>query len=91
MQTTIKIQARGVITLPKKIRDKAGLSAGSIVDIEAKDGQVTMRAVSRLDPEVMEDVRKSLEDLRAGRVTPAFSTINEFKAYMKNKRRRSAR
>lgn len=87
MQTTIKIQARGVLTLPKKIREKAGLDAGSLVDVEVSDGQVTMRAVSRLDPELLADVRQSLADLKAGRVSPAFSSIEEFKTYMKNKRR----
>ena len=87
MQTTIKIQARGVVTLPKKIREKAGLNAGSIVDIEARNGKVTMRAVPRLDPSLVQAARDALNDLKTGRASPVFSSIKELSEYMKNKRR----
>ncbi len=89
MQTTIKIQARGVLTLPKKIREKAGLSAGSIVDIEAESGKVTMRPVSRLDPDLQEDLRKSLHDFKTGNYIE-FSSADEFHRKRKAKWGRKA-
>ena len=92
-QTTIKMQSRGVLTLPKKIRDKAGLSSGSLVDVSEQNGEIRIKPASRLDPELLADIRQSLADLKAGRVSPAFSSIKEFKAYMSNKsrKRRSVR
>ena len=87
-QTTIKMQSRGVLTLPKKIREKAGLSSGSLIDIEVSDGQVTMRAVSRLDRELAKAVSDAVDDIREGRATPVFSSIKEFDAYMKQKKAR---
>ena len=83
---TVKMQARGVLTLPKKMRDKIGLSDGVLVDIDARDGEIVVRPASRLDPAVLADVHASLEDLRAGRVSPLFSSVKEFKEYMKAKR-----
>lgn len=82
--TTIKVQERGVITLPKKIREKTGFSAGAIVDIEEKGGAIIMRPVSRLDPELQEGLRAALHDLKTGNYI-TFSTVEEFQKHRKAK------
>jgi len=83
----IKVQERGVITLPKRIRERAGLSPGAIVDIEERDGAVVMRPVSKLDPELLRDLKSALEDLRTGRASPIFHSVADFKKYMSTRRK----
>lgn len=80
------MQARGVLTLPKKVRDAAGITKESFIEIESRDGEIIMRPQSKLDPELARAVREALEDLRTGNVSPAFSSGEEFEAYMKQER-----
>jgi len=42
---TVEVNARGQITLPKEVRDRVGLRAGTIVRVEVVDGRLV------LDPE----------------------------------------
>lgn len=90
MNTTVKMQARGVLTLPQKARKAVGISERSLVNIVVHDGAIVVRPVSNFDLELAEDVRKSLEDLRSGNVSPAFSSMKEFRAYMKKRGLRKA-
>ena len=88
MTTTIKVQGRGVITLPKKIRQQVGFSDGMLIDVFAREGEVVMRPVTRLDDEIMADLKSALENLRTGKASPAFSSVKEFKEYMRTKRKK---
>ena len=84
--STIKVQERGVITLPKKVRVRLNIKSGTILNIkEAPEGII----ISRQNPqterdEVMEDVRQSLEDFKSGNYIE-FSTIKEFNKKRKEK------
>ena len=40
--TTIEVNARGQITLPKKVRDQVGLRAGTIVRVQVVDGRLVL-------------------------------------------------
>jgi len=83
-KVTAKMQARGVLTLPKKIRDKFGLSQGSLVDVEEKNGTLLIKPISRLDTVLQNDVRMALEDLKK-RNYVTFSSANEFHKERKKK------
>ena len=87
--TTIKVQERGVITLPKKIRDEVGIDRDTLIDIETRDGSVIMRPVSRLHPDLLADLKSALEDLRMGNVSPPFRSGAELETYMAAKRKRN--
>ena len=88
MTTTIKVQGRGVITLPKKIRQQVGFSDGTLVDVIAREGEIVMRPVTRLDGEIMADLQSALEDVHTGKTSPAFSSVKAFKEYMRMKRKK---
>ncbi|MBM3260889.1 AbrB/MazE/SpoVT family DNA-binding domain-containing protein [Candidatus Kaiserbacteria bacterium] len=77
MSTTIKVQERGVITLPKRLRDKVGITPGAMFDVEEHGGTIVMKPVSHIAPEILQDLKSALEDLRAGNFI-TFSTIEEF-------------
>lgn len=79
MITTVKMQARGVLTLPKKVREAAGLDEQSILDIETRDGSIVMRPRPMMDPGLIADIKASLRDLKEGNYIE-FSSIQEFHA-----------
>lgn len=75
---TIKLQQRGLLTLPKKLRDTLGLEEGQIMRVEQKDGKIILEPqATAVDRELALAVKQGIEDIRAGRFIE-FSTIEEF-------------
>lgn len=89
MKATIKMQARGVLTLPKKLRTRMNFGAGSIVQAQERDGGIFISPVSHLDPDLQEALRSALDDLRKGNTIGPFSSMKEYKQYRKSKRSRA--
>ena len=86
MATLVKIQARGVLTLRKKIRARMKVGAGDMVELqERKDGGFLITPLSRIDRELYDDVRSALEDIRHGRTIGPFASVKEFNLYRKSK------
>ena len=80
MSSIVKIQARGVLTLPKKMRQHLNMSSGSLVEVKERDGGVFISAalsnISASDS-VLADVKRSLEDFKKGEYIE-FSSVKEF-------------
>jgi bifunctional DNA-binding transcriptional regulator/antitoxin component of YhaV-PrlF toxin-antitoxin module len=55
---TVYVGQGGDVPLPPSIRERAGISAGSAVTLEARDGMVIVRT-SDLDPEIYTPERKA--------------------------------
>jgi len=75
--TTVKLQQRGVLTLPKKLRDALHLEEGQTLRIEQRDGGFFVQPEVSLPPELAEAIRESREDIKHGRYI-TFSSIEEF-------------
>ncbi len=94
MNTTGRIQSRGQVTIPTAVRRRAGLAKGDLVNFTFLRGKIVMTpklaldntAVSTPDDEYtlaqrrVIDVRlaKADADIKAGRVSKAFSDHGEF-------------
>jgi len=77
---TIKLQQRGLLTLPKKLRDTLGLQEGQVLRIEEKAGKIILEPQTQpteLDRELALAIKQGIEDIKAGRFIE-FSTIEEF-------------
>ena len=75
---TVKLQQRGLLTLPKKLRDTLGLEEGQILRIEQKGGKIILEPqMSDLDRVIALAVKQGVADIKAGRFIE-FSTIEEF-------------
>jgi len=64
---TVKLQQRGLLTLPKKIRETLGLEDGQVLRIEEKAGKITLTpqsTASRLDLSQM--IKQGIADLKEG-------------------------
>lgn len=75
----VKVQKRGQITLPIRLRAKAGIAAGDALEAKLERGKITLAPASVTDRQIAE----SLEDYRKGRFYGPFDTHEEFTASIK--------
>jgi len=99
MNTTAKIQHKGQITIPSSVRRRAGLSKGDLVSFAFQRGKIVITpklVIDRsqfpnADDEYTSDQRRIIDasldmaatEVRKGRVSPAFKTIEEFATSLK--------
>jgi AbrB family looped-hinge helix DNA binding protein len=71
----INVMDKGLVTLPKKMRDRLGIKPGDTVDIEVKDDEIVLKPV-RVVPKsqeyfwtekVQKRIMQSEKDIEAGR------------------------
>lgn len=61
----IKMSSKGQIVIPLKIREELDINEGSMIAIDkVKDGI----AIKKIDHELVEKIRRSLEDIKHGRI-----------------------
>ncbi|HMO77794.1 MAG TPA: AbrB/MazE/SpoVT family DNA-binding domain-containing protein [Candidatus Paceibacterota bacterium] len=64
---TIKLQQRGILTLPKKLREALNLTEGQSLRVEQKEGKIILEPQVTMPQELAESIKLSLEDLKKGR------------------------
>jgi len=74
---TIKLQQRGILTLPKKLRDALDLFEGQSLSVTEENGKIIIEPKMSLDAQLAEDIKQGLEDIKNGNYIE-FSTIEEF-------------
>lgn len=77
---TIIIKQRGLVTLPKKLRDSLGLAEGTILRVTTDKGNIVLepdKKMTALDIELAAAIKQSKEDLKHGRYIQ-FSNSKEF-------------
>ena len=84
---TAKLKAR-TLELPQELLEQIGLSEGGEVELSVEGDAITLRPrEDDLSPEaaaaLRETLAESLKEYRAGHVTPAFDSMDEFEAYRK--------
>jgi AbrB family looped-hinge helix DNA binding protein len=96
MSTTAKIQHKGQVTIPTRVREQAGLHRGDLVEFSYRRGEVVITpkvVIDRskfptVDDEYTPDQRRIIDarldkadkDIKAGRVSRTFNTAEEFLA-----------
>jgi AbrB family looped-hinge helix DNA binding protein len=60
-----KMSSKGQIVIPQKMRNELNMSEGSVIAIESMKNMVVIKKV---DDDLVEQFKKGLEDLKAGRI-----------------------
>lgn len=76
--STIKLQQRGTLTLPKKLRESLNLSEGSVLRISEQEGRIVLESAEKADTALLHDIKHSLNDIKEGKFIE-FGSIPEFK------------
>jgi AbrB family looped-hinge helix DNA binding protein len=81
----VKIKDKGQVTLPARIRERRGLHAGVYLEVQEEGNRIVLipQDVAPRHPEIDKAIAEGLADVRAGRVTPAFKNMAEYRAWRK--------
>ncbi len=80
---TIKLQQRGLLTLPKKLRESLSLKEGHILTVQQANGKIILEPqVSRIDSELAKAITQGLEDIKRGKFIE-FGSTAEFHKKLK--------
>jgi AbrB family looped-hinge helix DNA binding protein len=88
--TLSKITRNYQVSIPKNVRDALGLTEGDYLEVEERDGEIVMIPQRLIDadqawfwtPEWQACEREVEEDIRAGRVSGPFKTVEEMKKHL---------
>ena len=99
MTTLVKIQRKGQMTLPSRLRSAIGIAEGDLIEATVQRGKIVLTPKVVIDRSkfpnadneytpaqrraIDAQLAKSLEDVKKGRVSPAFETIADFAASLK--------
>jgi AbrB family looped-hinge helix DNA binding protein len=106
MSSIAKIQHKGQVTIPTRLRDKAGLAKGDLVEFSFQRGKIVITPKVVIDrskfPTADDEytpaqrriidagLAQSAEDLRKGRTLGPFNTATEMIASMKKELKKRA-
>ena len=84
-----KVTRNFQVSIPKEIRDRLRIEQGDIIEVAERHGEIIMIPKRLIDadqawfwtPEWQQDERKADEDIRAGRVSGPFKTVEEMKKH----------
>ncbi len=80
---SIKLQQRGLLTLPKKLRDALSLKEGQILKVEQSGGKIILEPQhNSVDTQLAADIKQGLEDIKKGNFIE-FGTTDEFHKKLK--------
>lgn len=86
MATFVKIQRKGQVTIPTRLRAQLGLTGGDVVEARAHRGRIVLTPKLVVDREYTPHQRRVIDarlakaeaDVKAGRVSKAYSDHREF-------------
>jgi AbrB family looped-hinge helix DNA binding protein len=81
----VKVQPKGQVTLPSKLRQRAGIGVGDYVEVVQEEGRIVLipQDVAPRHPAADAALQEALADERAGRVTPSFRNVAEYRKWLK--------
>jgi AbrB family looped-hinge helix DNA binding protein len=80
---TVRLQQRGLLTLPKKLRDALSLKEGQILTVKQANGKIILEAqTSTVDRDLAQALTQGLKDIKRGKFIE-FGSTAEFHKKLK--------
>jgi AbrB family looped-hinge helix DNA binding protein len=73
------------VTIPAEVRGEIPAHDGDEIDVSAEDGRIVLTPkpeMAERHPEIDAALAEALEDVHAGRLSPKFASMEEFKAWL---------
>src|SRR5688572_12408833 len=83
----VRIKHKFQVTIPDHVRKQAGLEVGDFLEATAKGNVITLKPKTVVDrhPEIDARLREALEDVKAGRVSKTFHSVEELMVDLNSK------
>jgi AbrB family looped-hinge helix DNA binding protein len=72
---TIKLQQRGILTLPKKIRESLDLFEGQSFRVIQEGNRIVLEPEKSFDAQLLQDLTQGLTDIKNGKFIEFSSTV----------------
>ena len=81
-----KVKEKFQVTIPTEVRKTARLAVGDILEATVKNNVIVLKPKVVVDrhPEINARLREALEDVKAGRVSKTFHSVEELMADLNN-------
>jgi AbrB family looped-hinge helix DNA binding protein len=84
-----KVTRNFQVSIPKEIRERLHIAEGDLIEVGERDGEIVMTLKRLIDadqawfwtPEWQAGEREAEEDIKAGRVSGPFKTVEEMKKH----------
>ena len=78
----VRVKQKFQVTIPDHVRKQAGLEVGDLLEATAKGNVIMLKPKAVIDrhPEIDARLREALEDVKAGRVSKTFHSVEELMA-----------
>ncbi len=70
----VRVKPKYQVLIPPAVREKAGVAVGDLLEASVERGKITFTPKSVLD----RDLEISLQQMREGKMSPAYSSAKEF-------------
>ena len=70
----VKVKTKYQVLIPPEVREKAGVVVGDLLEASVERGKITFTLKSIVD----RNLEISLKEMRAGKMSPAYSSAKEF-------------
>ena len=99
MSTLVKVQRKGQVTIPTRLRALVGLTDGDLVEAKVYQGKIVLTPKAVVDREYTPAQRRSIDarlteglaDIHAGRTFGPFNTADEMIEHMEARVAKKAR
>jgi AbrB family looped-hinge helix DNA binding protein len=86
----VRITRNFQVSIPKRVREALGLEEGDFIEVEERDGTIVMQPKKLIDadqawfwtPEWQKGEREAEEDMRAGRLSGPFKSVDELMKHL---------
>jgi AbrB family looped-hinge helix DNA binding protein len=81
----VKVQPKGQVTLPSKLRQQAGIGVGDYVEVTREGDKIVLipQAIAPRHPVIDAALVEAELEERAGLVTPGFANMKQYRAWRK--------
>lgn len=61
----LKLSSKGQLVIPQRMRDELGMKEGTIIALEKTEDMIVIK---KIDTELVDKIKRSLEDIKHGRI-----------------------
>lgn len=80
----VRLKQKGQLTIPATIRTALRLTEGDMLEARVAKGSIVLSPKTLVDRRIDAAITKGLNDARAGRTTPPFATVDDFRAHRRS-------
>jgi AbrB family looped-hinge helix DNA binding protein len=81
----VKVKDKFQVTIPGSVRRSMHLEIGDLLEARIDRNAIVLEPKILVDRKVENAISEGIKDIKSGRITPSFSSVGDFKNFLKKK------